>query len=164
MTNRLTLAVIVMIAGPATSVLAQMSGSTSGRYATYTLSDDMQEMEDGSSVVLSHYHQTAFADDTSHPIDNTSSMCVGQFKMNADGGLDAGYGSCFSSDSDGNGASFWWRMTHGGTDDCPDICGEWGYFAGDGNFAGIEGEGTWMRTTLFPNGSTGTWEGHYSIP
>jgi hypothetical protein len=164
MTIRITLSAIVMLAVPVASVLAQMSGSASGRYSTYTVSQDLQEMEDGSGVILTHYHQKTFADDKGHPMDDMSSMCVGTLKVNTEGRVDSGYGSCFQETSDGDGVGMWWRMTHGGTADCPDICGEWGYYAGDGKFAGIEGGGTWQRTTLFADGSSGSWEGSYSMP
>jgi hypothetical protein len=149
---------------PTTAALAQMSGSTEGRYATHSISEDVQELEDGSSIVLFHYHQTAFADDANHPIDNTSASCIGRLKTDAGGMPVSSNGSCFSADADGDGASFWWRMTEVGTEQCPDMCGVWGYYAGDGKFAGIEGEGTWQRTTLFPDASSGVWTGSYSIP
>lgn len=148
---------------PVASVSAQMSGKTQGRYATHTISDDVQQMEDGSAVVLSHYHQSTFADDKGHPIDNTSSTCVGLIKLDANGGTSSANGSCFTYDGDGDEASFWWRMTDNGSANCMDICGEWGYFAGDGKFAGIQGTGTWKRTTLFDNGSSGTWTGSYTL-
>jgi len=154
----------VLLTVPVGNALAQMSGSTSGRYATYTIAQDVEEREDGSSVVLAHYHQTTFAEDTSHPVDNTSAMCVGRFILDAEGSLTAATGSCFSTNVDGDGSTFWWRMTEGGTSDCPDACGEWGYVAGDGALAGIKGNGTWKRTTVFSDGSTGTWAGSYSIP
>lgn len=149
---------------PAATAVAQMSGSASGRYATHTLSNDVQEMPDGSSMVLSHYNQISFANDGEHPIDNVSLDCIGKLMVAADGSMTAGNGSCFGVDKDGHGTSFWWRMTEARTADCSDICGEWGYFAGDGKFEGIEGSGTWQRNTLFPDGSSGTWQGSYTIP
>ncbi len=164
MTNRLTILLAALLVILSTSVVAQTSGSATGRYVTFDISQDVQELPDGTSVVLNHYHQNAFAEDDNHPIDNTSAMCVGKLNLSADGSVVSGNGSCFSSDGDGDGASFWWRMTHGGTDDCPDLCGEWGYFAGDGKFEGIEGVGTWQRTTLFSDGSSGVWDGSYTIP
>ncbi len=163
MIHRLTLLFTVLLVATAVSVAAQTTGSTTGRYVTNTITEDVQGLPDGSSVILSHYHQNAFAEDTSHPIDNTSATCVGLIKLNADGSPKSGNGSCFSTDADGDGASFWWRQTAGGTASCPDICGEWGYFDGDGKFAGIKGTGTWQRTTLFPDGSSGTWTGSYTL-
>ena len=164
MTRRLTLLFTAVLIVPSGTVMAQMSGSSTGRYTTHTISQDMQEFEDGSAMMLMHYHQSSLADDSSHPADNTSSMCVGQFMVGADGSMSSGNGSCFSTDADGDGASFWWRMTESGTNECPDACGVWGYFAGTGKNVGIEGTGTWERTTLFPDASTGTWTGAWSLP
>ncbi len=154
-------ALVIVLPGTA---VAQMSGSASGRYATHTVANDVTEMPDGSSIVLSHYGQISFADDGNHPIDNVSLDCVGKLTVAADGSTAAGNGSCFGVDKDGDGTSFWWRMTKARSADCADICGEWGYFAGDGKFAGIEGGGTWQRRTLFPDGSSGKWTGRYMIP
>ena len=142
---------------------AQMSGSSTGRYATHTLSDDVQQMPDGSTVILTHYYQITFADGD-HPIDNVSSSCVGKLKFAADGSPQWANGSCFNTNAEGDGSSFWWRMTEAGTANCSDICGEWGYFAGHGKFEGLAGTGTWQRTTLFSDGSTGTWQGSYTLP
>ncbi len=148
----------------ASTAAAQKSGSASGRYATHTVADEVTAMPDGSSMILSHYGQISFAEDGEHPIDNVSLDCIGKIEVSADGLVTAGNGSCFGVDKDGDGTSFWWRMTQARTADCSDICGEWGYFAGDGKFAGIEGGGIWQRTTLFQDGSSGTWTGRYMIP
>ena len=157
-------ALLLLLVLPVGGLLAQTSGSSTGRYATYTLSEDLQQNADGTSTMLAHYHQISFADDPSHPVDNTSSMCVGKFNIDSDGSMTAASGSCFSTDADGDGLTFWWRMTGGGTAECPDACGEWGYVAGDGKFSGIQGNGTWERTVLFSDGGAGTWEGSYTLP
>ncbi len=143
---------------------AQKSGSATGRYSTFTISQDMEELPDGTTTMNMYYHQAAFSDKPGHPIDNTTANCVGLLRLHADGTFASGSGSCFSTDAEGNGASFWWRATDAGTTSCPDLCGAWGYFAGYGKFAGITGEGTWTRTSLFTDGSIGKWTGSYKLP
>lgn len=136
-----------------------VAAEASGRYATHNGQEIAQELADGSTMLVSHYTQITFADDRSHPLDNVSSDCVGRFHTAADGALISGDGMCSGVDPDGNSASFWWRVEKAGTADCPDLCGAWGYFNGTGKYQGIEGSGTWVRDTLFHNGSSGTWKG-----
>ncbi len=68
------------------------------------------------------------------------------------------------SDTQGDRMSFWWRQEEAGTESCPGACGSWGFFAGDGTYKGITGQGKWVQSALFPDGGSGTWEGTYSIP
>lgn len=144
---------------------AQMSDSATGRYTTFPISQDMEDLPDGTTIVNSYYHQAAFADKPGHPIDNTTANCVGLFRLNEDGSVASASGSCFSMSADGDQASFWWRATDGGTTSCPDLCGVWGYFAGTGKLAGIAGEGTWTRAAVFADGSSvGKWTGSYKLP
>ena len=133
--------------------------SASGRYATFNGQDTAKELPDGTTVVTSHYGQITFASKQSHPMDNVSSDCMGRFHMMADGTLISGGGTCTGTDADGNSASFWWRVEKANTSDCADLCGAWGYYNGTGKFKGIKGSGTWIRETLFPNGSSGSWKG-----
>ena len=140
-----------------------LAQSTSGRYATHDGEMKAEQMPDGSSVVLVRYTQSSFADDDSDPLGNTSSDCWGRLHMSADGDMQAANGVCVAFDGSGDSATSWWRLDESGTSDCPDMCGSWGYFDGTGKFDGIEGSGTWMRTTLFPNGSAGKWKGKIKL-
>jgi hypothetical protein len=54
-------------------------------------------------------------------------------------------------------------MEKGGTADCPDLCGSYGYFAGYGKYQGITGAGNWERQGLVADGSVGVWDGTYSM-
>lgn len=147
----------------ASTVAVAGSGSGKGRYATYTVSDRTTELPGGGSVSISHYHQFVFADDPTHPLDDTNADCVGQFILSGDEVVSAS-GVCYGNDAAGSGFSYWWRMDEGGTEECPDLCGSFGYFDGYGKYDGISGKGTWTRTTVTPQGGSGTWEGTYSIP
>jgi hypothetical protein len=89
--------------------------------------------------------------------------CVGLFVVSADGAIVAASGSCYSQDAAGDGLSYWWRMEKGGTADCPDLCGSYGYFAGYGKYQGITGAGNWERQGLVADGSVGVWDGTYSM-
>ena len=141
---------------------AQESGS--GRYATNVMSTDSNDLPSGGSVDVVHYHQVTFADEIGHPLDNNMADCVGMYRFSADGAVVSASGTCFSTDADGDGSSFWWRLNEQGTSDCPGMCGVWGYYAGYGKFDGISGAGEWQQTTTFPDGSgSGTWKGTYSL-
>jgi hypothetical protein len=139
--------------------VSSFADQTGGRYATHNSHEVTQEMPDGTKVVVSHYTQITFADDSSHPLDNVSSDCVGRFHATADDAFISADGMCTSFNAAGDTASFWWRADEANTADCPDLCGSWGYFNGTGKFDGIEGSGSWIRNTLFHNGSSGTWKG-----
>ncbi len=158
-----SLLVIVLVAAPSIA-LAQMSGSGMGNYSTTTLTQDMVDMPDGSSAVMSHYNAVIFDTAAKHPIHNTMSNCIGLIRLDANQKTTSGSGSCYVKDGKGNGASYWWRVDQVGTDSCPDICGAWGYFDGYGKFKGISGKGTWKREVLFDDGSAGSWTGEYSLP
>jgi hypothetical protein len=142
---------------------AGLAQEAEGRYATHDGTATVQELPDGSTVQVTQYSQITFSDDASHPLDNTSSECVGRFHVAADGSLISGDGMCSSFGAGGDTNSWWWRVDESGTDKCPDLCGSWGYFNGSGKYAGIEGTGTWVRTTVFPNGSSGTWKGKAKV-
>lgn len=139
--------------------VAGFAQETSGRYATSNGQEITQELPDGSKIQITHYTQISFAADSSHPLDNMSSDCVGRFHMSANDTPVSSDGMCTGFDGQGNSATFWWRMDEANTSDCPDLCGSWGYFNGTGKFNGIEGSGTWARETTFHNGSSGTWTG-----
>jgi len=159
--RRATLLFISTVLG--TIPVCSFADVTTGRYATNNGQQTTQELADGSKVQISHYSQITFADDKSHPLDNVSSDCVGRFRTSADGAFISADGMCTSFDAAGDTASFWWRADKSGTADCPDLCGSWGYFNGTGKYKGIVGSGTWVRDTMFPNGSSGTWKGEAKL-
>lgn len=144
------------------SVALAGAGSGKGRYGLHNITSSTTEMPDDRTIMVSHYHQVVFADDPAHPLDETGADCVGQFIMSGDQVL-AASGACYGRDAEGDGFSYWWRMDKGGTADCPDLCGSFGYFDGYGKYKGITGKGTWVRTSTTPQGGAGTWEGSYSI-
>jgi hypothetical protein len=159
--RRATLLLLAAVLG--TAPISSFADATSGRYATHNGQETTQELPDGSKVQISHYSQITFADDKSHPLDNVSSECVGRFHMSAAGAVVSADGMCTSFDAAGDTASFWWRADKSGTSDCPDMCGSWGYFNGTGKYKGIVGSGTWVRDTMFHNGSSGTWKGEAKL-
>jgi len=158
-TSTLFTALLLMAAVPVVS----LGQTADGRYATHNGHEMSEEMPDGSTVQMQHYTQITFANDRSHPMDNVSSDCMGRFHIAADGGLISAGGTCTGSDAEGNSSTFWWRADKVMTDDCADLCGSWGYFNGTGKFKGIQGGGTWIRSTQFANGSSGTWEGKATL-
>ncbi len=160
MRSTTTLLAVPLLMGVSMSGLAEETG---GRYATHNSHEVTQEMPDGTKVVVSHYSQITFASDSSHPLDNVSSDCVGRFHTTADDAFISADGMCTSFTAQGDTASFWWRADQANTADCPDLCGSWGYFNGTGKYKGIEGSGTWVRNTLFHNGSSGTWKGNAKL-
>jgi hypothetical protein len=163
MQQRRICASLILLLGAPTALVAQQSGTATGRFGTRNISTQTTELPDGRSIDVNHYHQVTFADDPDHPLNNQTADCVGQFLMSADGNPVAASGSCYGKDVDGDGASFWWRMDTAGTADCPTLCGSFGYFAGFGKFAGITGTGTWRVTAPFEEGNLGVWEGSYSM-
>ena len=156
------LCVVVMMAA-VPGAFAQSTGDGGGRYATHTMSVDSTELPDGGRVEVSHFRQVVFADKAGNPLDGTNADCVGMNMFSKGGAVTSASGSCYISDASGNGASMWWRMDEAGTAGCPILCGSWGYFDGYGKFKGISGSGTWKQTSLFPDGSIGTWTGSYSL-
>ena len=156
--STVVLAVALLVPG---ALQAQVSGE--GRYATFN--DDVEEMEmpDGSTMVLSHYRQVVFATSADNALDGMPADCIGQFLVGADGTTRAASGTCFAHDGAGNGTSYWFRMDESGTARCPDMCGSYGYFAGYGRFAGIEGQGTWHRESTTATGGHGSWKGTYRL-
>jgi len=143
--------------------LSSFADAATGRYATHNGHQTTQDLADGSQVLITHYSQITFADDKSHPLDNVSSDCVGRFRTSPDGAFISADGMCTGFDAAGDTASFWWRADKSGTSDCPDLCGSWGYFNGTGKYKGIVGSGTWVRNTMFNNGSSGTWKGEAKL-
>jgi hypothetical protein len=155
-------AILLIMAAPA--VFGGDSGTATGRFATHTMSTDSTELPDGGRVDVAHYYQITFSDQAGHPLDNTNANCVGMYVFSMDGSVASASGTCFGADVGGNMTSFWWRLEEAGTASCPGMCGSWGYFDGTGKFKGITGSGTFRQTTMFPEGSTGTWKGSFSTP
>ncbi len=140
------------------SAQAQMKAKPgSGRYATHTISEDMVELPNDVTLVTQHYHQVVFADQSDHMLNNTTGNCVGLIRVSQDGSPLSSSGFCDNTDASGNGHSFWWRLDESNTATCADICGTWGFVDGYGKYKGVTGTGTWSRTTVFPDGTTGTW-------
>jgi hypothetical protein len=154
---------LLLLTGP-TALSAQQSGTGEGRFGTRNFAAEATELPDGTTIEVGHYYQVTFADDPSHPMDDQTAECVGQFRLSADGNPLSASGICYSKDVDGDGISYWWRLEAGGTADCPNICGVFGYLDGFGKFEGITGEGTWRVTAPFEEGNLGVWESSYSIP
>ncbi len=159
-----TLVVGMVLALASFTASAADSGSSKGTWANHNTMVSTTELPGGGSVMVQHTKQSHTAEDSSHPLGNTMADCVGVFRMAADGTVTAASGTCFVIDGDGDRTSFWWRQDAAGTESCPVACGSWAYFAGDGKYAGISGDGKWMQTTLFADGGSGTWESSYSIP
>ncbi len=160
-----TLAVLLLLALVVPfAVSAAGSGSSKGTWANHNTSVSTVELPGGGSVTVQHTKQSHAAEDPNHPLDNTQADCVGVFRTDAAGTVTSASGSCFVIDGNGDRTSFWWRQDESQTESCPVACGSWGYFAGDGRYAGISGTGTWVQTTLFAAGGSGTWESNYSIP
>lgn len=164
MVKKTLVTALILSLGVSFAVSAAESGSGKGTWANHNTSVDKVELPGGGSILVQHTKQFHTAEQPDHPLDNTIADCVGVFRFDAGGNVTAASGSCFVSDSDGDRSSFWWRQEEGGTESCPVACGKWGYFAGDGKYAGISGTGTWAQTTVFTDGGSGTWESTYSIP
>ena len=145
------------------AALAGESGSATGRYATHVTSAELSKLPDGGAVEMSHYRQIIFVAEGEHPIDNSSADCVGRFRVSPEGVVTSGSGVCYTTNAEGDGSSFWWRMDEAGTESCPTICGVWGYFDGFGKLAGIKGTGWWKQAVAFSEGGIGTWGGSYAI-
>jgi hypothetical protein len=155
---------VVVVLGSMT-LFAGDSGKGSGYFTNHFNDVTVSEMPDGSMVQLIHYSNMSIADDSHHPSADTAAECVGALRMNADGAVTSGSGSCFVEAEDGQGFSYWWQVEKAGTADCPELCGVWSYFGGYGRFAGLEGTGTWKVTASFGQaGSMGTWTNTYSMP
>jgi hypothetical protein len=140
--------------------IAQDGGG--GRYATRNGTVTTTELADGGTMQMSHYTQVTFADDADNPLDGHMGDCAGLFMVDAAGTTTHASGSCISRDAEGDFISYWWQMTDGGTDECPDLCGVFSLYGGYGKYEGLTGRGRWQRLTTSANGGTGTWGIRYS--
>ncbi|MEN8143442.1 MAG: hypothetical protein ABFS14_00695 [Gemmatimonadota bacterium] len=152
-----------LLMGSPTILLAQ-SGQAEGQYSSHVVSADTAEMADGSMALMFRGVQSTFADNEDHPLDNQRADCVGHLRISADGSDTSGSGACFSKDADLDGVSYWWVVEEGGTEACPGLCGSFAYYGGYGKYEGMSGDGSWHRTDIIGDLSTGTWESSYSIP
>jgi len=164
MSRKAFVSMTILALAAAIPVAEAGSGKSQGRYATHNTMAETTELPDGGSVVVGHFKQFTFADDARHPIDNGAQDCTGVTRLDADGNTVSASGSCFGTDEDGDRMSWWWRQEETGTTACPNACGVWGFFAGDGKYEGIKGSGTWKVTARFEDGGVGVWKGEYSIP
>jgi hypothetical protein len=164
MDKRVLIALVVVAAGSLTAAAGE-SGSGSGHFTNHFQDVTVTEMPDGSSAQLIHYSSMSVADQAGNPSAATAAECVGVLRMDASSAVTSGSGSCFAKAADGHGFSYWWQVKAYGTDDCPTMCGVWGYYGGYGRFDGLEGKGTWVTTDNFgQSGSMGTWTNTYSMP
>jgi hypothetical protein len=140
----------------ATGAYAQDSGSFIGD--TYKV--ESRERPDGSIAQFFWYRQgfTGPAD-SNDPLANNAADCIGVLIVTVDGTTRSGSGSCHIQTADAaSGASGWWKVTAAGTAECPEVCGDYGFYGGYGDYEGATGGGTWVRSAVFPNGmSIGTW-------
>lgn len=165
MSKRVVIALVAVIVASSMTAVAGDSGSGTGYFTNHFQDVTVTEMPDGSMVQLIHYSNMSIADDLHHPSADTAAECVGALRMNADGAVTSGSGSCFVQATDGHGFSYWWQVEKAGTEDCPQLCGTWGYFGGYGRLAGLQGKGAWKVTASFgESGSMGTWTNSYSMP
>lgn len=164
MFKKVLVTALILTLATSFAVSAAESGSSKGHYANHNTALDIVELPGGGSVQVNHFKQFSFADDSNHPVHNSSSDCVGVTRVDADGNITSASGSCFGSNTEGDSVSWWWRQAEAGTATCPTRCGTFGYFDGGGKLKGISGTGTWVTTATYPDGGTGTWKGSYSIP
>ncbi len=164
MVKRTVLIAAILVLGASFALSAGGSGAGKGTWANHNTMVDTVEVPGGGSIMVQHTKQFHHAEDPDHPLDSTAADCVGVFRLDATGVPTAASGTCFVSDAQGDRMSFWWRQEEAGTESCPGACGSWGFFAGDGTYKGITGQGKWVQSALFPDGGSGTWEGTYSIP
>ena len=148
---------LLLLAAPAT-LAAQQTVSGEGHYGTRNFSAETTELPDGRTLMVTHFHQVTFADDANHALHELAGECAGQQLMAADGTPVSGSGICHMRDVEGDGVSWWWRHDEGGTADCPNICGTFGYLGGFGKFEDATGEGTWQVTAGFEDGGLGAWK------
>ena len=164
MTRKYCVMLLMVLVLGTLSAFAGDSSSGSGQFVNHTNMEQMTENPDGSSTLVMHYSSVTLADDPGHPSADMAADCVGTMRMNADGSFGSGEGACFGKTADGSTQSYWWKVDAAGTAACPDMCGSWGYFNGTGKDAGIQGKGTWKRTTVIGDQSWGTWTNSYAIP
>ncbi len=94
-------------------------------------------------------------EDPENALNLNSATCIGTTVMDADGNEMSGAGYCDGVDADGDTWILWWDDSGTG--------GDWGFMAGTGKFAGIEGGGTWQEEFAaaddhFSNTFEGSWE------
>lgn len=153
---------VVLVLSP--TLLFAQSGHSDGQWSSQNMGEEVTELEDGRTVVMSHSAQATLADDPNHPLADQRADCAGQFVLSAEGEFLSGNGTCFSRDADGDGVSYWWVVDSAGTEDCPDLCGSFTYYGGYGKYAGVTGSGTWERDALVGGMGMGTWSSSYSMP
>jgi hypothetical protein len=164
MINRVLALTAVCALGISIASVAQTSGSGEGQWVSALPTPETMETGDGATIQKYVYQQAGLGSG-SGPFDNVGADCAGMLIVSSDGAVTAGNGHCRTMSDDGSsGASYWWRVEEAGTDNCPLLCGSFGYFDGYGEYKGISGGGTWRQTVAAPNGvSIGTWEGSYTV-
>lgn len=148
---------LLLLAAPA-ALAAQQTMSGEGVYGTRNFAAETTELPDGRTLTVNRFHQVTFAADKSHALHDLAGECVGQLLASSDGSPLTGSGFCYQRNVEGDGVSWWWRQDSGGTADCPNICGTFGFVDGFGKFEGISGEGTWQVTAGFEDGGLGAWQ------
>jgi hypothetical protein len=162
MKRRLTIVLAVVVLSSSASAFAAKS---SGDFQQITIEEHSQEL--GNGLTVSHAKTKIMTPSTqgNSPMDGRVHNCNNYFIVNQEGTPVAGSGHCFSHDGDGNGTWYDWTMNSGPSGRCPVACGTWRFTGGFGKFAGITGNGTWIQTKEFTDGSSlGKWENEYTMP
>lgn len=135
------------------------AADVSGHFANHDTQTMVTELPDGGKAVIFHYYELWIADTAEDPLGDAAGDCVGRMILDKEGAPTTGSGICFTRTTGGDGSTLWWKVDEAGTTRCKDICGSWGYIEGFGKYKGVTGSGTWIRTTLFSDGSLGSYKG-----
>ena len=144
------------------AVAVAQSGTQEGRYANLNDAVVVTELPGGGELQEVDFRQVTFASDGESPLDEILSDCRGVFQMDAAGQPTHASGTCMGSSPEGDLIAWWWQMTEAATEGCSDMCGTFSLFGGHGKYAGMTGEGTWIRESIHPTGGFGTWQLEYS--
>ncbi len=128
---------------------------TGSGYAVYVPhGQTVQEFSGGTSVVRFFQQGFSLADDPDDPLHMVSFDCSGITAASSAGQMS--HGHCDGINTDSDTYSLWWRGDETG--------GDWGFIAGTGKYAGINGGGTYQPIAEWPDGRSAVrWTSEWSL-
>ena len=149
----ITAAALLLIVGVASALPEKVT--VKGRFFAVSQIVGSYDLPNAGTVQRTKSSGMFATEDPENALNLNSATCIGTTVMDADGNEMSGAGYCDGVDADGDTWILWWDDSGTG--------GDWGFLAGTGKFAGIEGGGTWQEDFVAADGHItntfeGTWE------
>ncbi len=144
--NRTTLGVIITILCLMAGAASAGEGNDHGTTAFVPGAGAEMELPNGHMMQRIEASGINMTDDADSPLNGCAITCEGVFIADAEGGNQAGGGSCHLTNASGDVALAWWKRTS-------ETGGVWGVMGGTGVFDGLTGKGNYTSRAPLPNGS-----------